>query len=416
MKILLRIIFIIVLAGLFKATLAQTNFKPGYIITLRNDTIHGFLDSRNDIRHSQVCTFKPIRKAPIEKYEPGQINGYRFENGKFYVSRSINYKNERKQIFLEYIVNGIADLYYYKDSNGQHFLIEKEDGKIYELTNDQKQVYIDGKAYLKKTNRYIGILKATFNDAFELHPEIENSRITHKSLTKILKNYHEIVCDDDACIIYEKKLPPVRVFTTPYISLNYSSLNFENHSRYSSYNFNNDVYPGIGLASSLFLPRLNERISLDGELEFSRIYFYSFNNELYGSSSKDINETHIGSNLLRGGFSVKYNYPKGRIRPVLSGGISAIYFIKPEFRRHNEIVFNNVVHVSEFNDVPAPNMLLSPVINLGVNYLLPQRKNLSIRIRYERNIDTSKFKMPDLYNESGALRLRTIGIAGGISF
>lgn len=113
--------------GVSHLVMAQSNFQQGFIITLKNDTIYGLVDSRVDQKQALLCSFKKDRKAPVEKYKPGEIYGYRFLNGKYYVSKQVKINGEDKMLFLEYVVNGIADLYFAKYKNRNSFYIQKED-------------------------------------------------------------------------------------------------------------------------------------------------------------------------------------------------------------------------------------------------------------------------------------------------
>jgi len=66
---------------------AQSNFKPGYLITNDNDTVYGFVDYRTDQMNAEMCRFRQANDDKTQIYSPEQINGYRFiEEGKFYVS------------------------------------------------------------------------------------------------------------------------------------------------------------------------------------------------------------------------------------------------------------------------------------------------------------------------------------------
>jgi hypothetical protein len=99
-------------------------------------------------------------------------------------------------------------LFYYRDSDGDHYLIETAGGRISELTNEERTVHIEGKGDMSvNSNKYIGPLKATLADCPQVRSEIDKSELTHKSLIKIVKDYHGYVCNGEKCIVYEKKLP-----------------------------------------------------------------------------------------------------------------------------------------------------------------------------------------------------------------
>lgn len=60
-------------------------------------------------RNSKICRFKENEMSPEVVFRPGEILGYRFNNGKYYVSKSLPFDNDRVP-FVEYVLDGIADL------------------------------------------------------------------------------------------------------------------------------------------------------------------------------------------------------------------------------------------------------------------------------------------------------------------
>lgn len=74
-------------------------FRNGYYITLENDTVYGLIDYRGEVRNSQTCVFKMSEVAEPEKFDPSEIQAYRFTDGKFYISKQINTVVIKKKLF-----------------------------------------------------------------------------------------------------------------------------------------------------------------------------------------------------------------------------------------------------------------------------------------------------------------------------
>src|SRR5690606_24112075 len=106
---------------------AQSDFRPGYVITNSFDTIQGFVDYRGEIRSMKVCTFKESMEAPSKEFLPGNIYGYRFNTGKFFVSKEINTKELNDTVFVEFLLKGISNLYYYAGGDYNAYFLESED-------------------------------------------------------------------------------------------------------------------------------------------------------------------------------------------------------------------------------------------------------------------------------------------------
>ena len=94
-----RSILTIVLLAIFATTtMAQTNPKPGYIITNNGDTIRGNIDFRTNEKLSKQCEFWANGGNEDTTYKPGDIEGFRFDNGG-------KYSEENSQITINTYVN-----------------------------------------------------------------------------------------------------------------------------------------------------------------------------------------------------------------------------------------------------------------------------------------------------------------------
>ena len=77
----------------------------------------------------------------------------------------------------------------------------------------------------------------------------------HNTLINLAKDYHNTVCKDESCIIYQKKVPSVRVnleLVLGMINYNGSLLN-ENASKV----FDDKGYLETGVIANFWLPREN---------------------------------------------------------------------------------------------------------------------------------------------------------------
>jgi hypothetical protein len=183
---------------------AQTDFRPGYVFTNSGDTLFGQIDYRGDLLMGSICKFKnPDNK--IVEYSPNDIAGYRFINSKYFVSKSVKTGNETKQVFLEYLIIGLVDIYYYKD-DGEHYLVDINHD-ICELKTIKTEEKIENQTYIKEKREYVGYLKILFNKSPSISKKVENLSLSQISLIKIANAYQKEVCPDQKCIIYEKKFP-----------------------------------------------------------------------------------------------------------------------------------------------------------------------------------------------------------------
>ena len=394
---------------------AQTDFRPGYYITNENDTIFGLIDYRGEIRNSKVCVYKKDAGSESSVFQPFEIDSYRFLGSKFYVSKMVPDGEDKNPIFLEYLVNGIANLYFFRDTYGPHYLIEKEGEVFAELTNDEKIVYIDNIQYLKSSNKHIGLLRATFSDCNDIYPEISHVKLEHESLIELTKNYHEFVCEDGAeCIVYEKKIPAVRVKVAPVIGLNISNIKFRNSNTvYSDMDFDMSLNWAVGLNINVTLPRSNEKISFIYGALIENNHYYS-NNVSTTNAADYYNEVNTHFFSFKNAFSLNYTYPKGKIRPIANiGGLLYLIFDQ-ETERISEVAGRSVVDTYIYNDINYNAINGGFTIGAGLNYYLQNSKTLFFLLAYDF---ITGFKLEDAEEQQKeAYNITTISLKAGVYF
>ena len=208
----------LVLVGILLSTIvvnAQTDFRPGYIIENSGDTLYGEIDYRGDILMNTICTFKSVENV-THKYSPYDIHSFRFIDSKYYISREVN----GIKVFLEYLINGEINIYYARDDTGDHYYLDKAGVKLTEIPYEEGVRKINNRKVYYETRRHYGLLKYYMQDAPEFQSQINKvKKPEHKSLIDLAEDYHNFVCEGEECIIYEKKLPLIKVDLEPVIGL-----------------------------------------------------------------------------------------------------------------------------------------------------------------------------------------------------
>lgn len=307
---------------------AQENFLPGYVITSKNDTLKGLINDLGYAKNSRSCNFKQNQDSEIKEYFPEDIKGYKFTDGSYYVSKKIRMNNQDQIVFLEFLVNGIADLYFLREEiNTDHFFIEKSDDQLFELTNTQEFVNKDGQIYTREKKEYIGFFKIAFENCPKIYPLLDELSLDKKSLINITKKYHDYVCDSAKCIIYEKHQAKTKVKLAPFVSMNTSNLKLaEKYSSQIGLNFSMSNYMLLGIQMSAYFPDVNDRLTFQFSEEVGKSNFYSTD---YSSEKIKFNTT-----ISRTRAGIKYSTLKGTLRPTAAAGIHTTFMF-------NEI--NNVI-------------------------------------------------------------------------
>lgn len=246
---------------------AQTDFRPGYVIEKSGDTLYGNIDYRGDLLMSSICKFKNTDNI-IHDYYPDDILAYRFIESKYYVSREVN----QRKVFLEYLIKGKVSIYYMRDEKGDHYYLDKDNVGLTEMPYEEGIKYIDDKEVFHESKIHIGLLNYYMQDAPEFQSRIQTiKKPEHKNLIRLAEDYHNSVCKDEKCIIYEKQLPPLKInleIVSGIVKIE-KVFGIRADSIYAP-GFVDKYYFQNGIIANFCLPRFDERWYFRTGLLFSR--------------------------------------------------------------------------------------------------------------------------------------------------
>lgn len=372
---------------------SQSDFRNGYIVKKNNDTISGLIDYRGNIANSKKCFFKDNITSEIQIFTPSDIKVYRFVDSKYYLSKSVSLNNEEKQLFLEYLINGIVDIYYYHDELGKHYLVDNGDGNLMELKNKEKEVIVNNKRYLGETKEYIRLLKSVFEESPAISKQVDNISLSHKSLIKVTHDFHKEIClDEEECIIYERKLSKAKIKYGLLIGVNAKSFSGtgqfdDTYYYFRDSQFGTSIYPSFGVFFKTNLPYLNERLFIQYEGTYSQMNFestYPTLDPVYNwtyTNNIEFTRSVLGNNIF-----LRYEFPQGKIRPTFQIGGFANFVLNTDYRRTLEVVdsFGETQNSDEFLVSPFKKFYAGINLGIGFNITAFNEKELFFELNYQR--------------------------------
>ncbi|MFV0538980.1 MAG: hypothetical protein ACK5M3_16680 [Dysgonomonas sp.] len=369
---------LIILLSLFFTLMicAQRNYREGYVLTSQNDTLRGWVDFRSDKQNSTICTFKSDPTGQEQEFHPKDIYGYRYLNdGKFYVSQEIEIDGIKKTVFLEFLLAGIENLYYYREGDVKYYILENMKGDfLYTSQEPERKIFTNNGDRYVKDLKYIGVLKYYFKDHPEIQKEVDQTQYNHESMIKLVKTYHDLVCtSDQLCTVFESKSIHDKYKTkiSVYIGYNHLSgykLNSENGVFFE--NKMDENYPVIGVQTSFYLPRISQLFSLDLDASFSTL------------KGEDIgrDKTYNISSLV-GFFKVGPGYTscKGRVRPTVQTGFTLLKIFDPaiEITDHESGTKDN--YLGEIKSTG-----LGFYLSAGIDFKTVRDSFLFIKVTYDK--------------------------------
>ncbi|MBS2098283.1 hypothetical protein [Carboxylicivirga linearis] len=386
-----RLLFFVLILVCAKINLlGQSDFRPGCIITHSLDTVHGMVDYRGDIRNMKVCSFKKQESEMVTEYLAKDIFGYRFDEGKFYISKYIESESVEDTVFVEFLLSGIRNLYYYKNHNFSAYYVDDGEGSLLELENNEVNIKRNGTSYIYDDQRYRGMLTYIFQDCPELKSDINKTNLSHKSLINITKKYHDYKCDDEVCIIYEKELPVFTIEVEPSIGYSLASLTFNDGYYFNEMDFTASHSAQLGVTLNMKLPKLNEKMSLAFSGLLNKDYFYATSSDEYWNNRVVNNYYHVHTFNLLTGMELRYTYPKGNVRPEIFAGGFINYLLDSEVKYEVENVISSTVSTKYAQLDVLEKSYQGLMGGIGLKYRLFTSLTVFNRLRYNHYINSEK--------------------------
>ena len=364
---------------------AQSNFRPGYIITHEKDTIAGLIDFRTYKMNAQFCKFKTAAGDNEKIYYPENIYGYRFTNdGKYYVSKEIEIEGKPEQVFLEFLIQGIISLYFYPGEESEYYFFQEESGKMIPVTKqDQKEVLRETvdkgrKVNLRvnlEDNRYKGIIRYIFKDSESVLKATDKMSFTQVEIIDLTKKYHAEMCKTgEECIEFTTKPDKyTKIKISVYAGIQSQTYKvvprYSNLSSLVASSLPPDICslaPEIGVQLNSSIPRWNKSISCQLDVSLA-----PFKNEQEDERRMRLKLAGLVASGKLGG---KYTYHKGLFRPVMEAGlmINCLFMSSNDYRDH-------YFEVNDF--VKSP--LYGFYAGIGLDYHLKKENALFFRIVYD---------------------------------
>jgi hypothetical protein len=367
-------------------TFGQKGFLPGYIITNDFDTLKGLINLNSNYENSRSCSFIGGDDQNPKTFSPDDIKGYRIENSRFYLAKDIKIDSIQRRVFLEYLVDGIVDLYYLKEPLEEYYFIEK-DARLITLSNEETIVKVmmeDAekpyeRTFIKNSDQYKRILTYLFQDSPALKERINNTSFAYKPLIKITKDYHNSVCDY-GCIDFTKSTEQ-GLFIEPSAGMINAWMGLRIKT---SDSFAHDLKPYYGLQLRIKPFKGYSRLNLLLGANYSSNSFQGDFNALYDDLFPIEYRIHTDYSLLRIPLGVDYSFTEGKLQPFISFVFNIIIILNPDYE---------VTRVDSGSKIETPFRTyqygLSP--GVGLKYIINKRFYLYQKNEFEYRIPSANF-------------------------
>ncbi|MFK5857259.1 MAG: outer membrane beta-barrel protein [Bacteroidota bacterium] len=395
MKSLLTPAIFVLLFALASISHAENKLFPGYIITLDNDTIVGYIDYKNwEINPSHVL-FKIIEDGKYVKYTPESILEFYAAN-EIYVSATVKieqspfktndltlspkFQFKTETVFLRAVILGEKELLYLKDSRGKDNFYIKQ-GAYYKWL--MYKIYLrneNGSKVLTYNNKYVGQLILYFQDCKGINPELSKTEYNFKSLKKAFEYYYSCT---DKIISYKPKKEKVVINFSVMAGVTMTSLKLGGDNApvyFTDGDFAMSTNITGGIALDIVLPRNSGRWSFNNELIINQ---YSTNGTYkdvtrenwHITTDIDLAFTYLKlNNMLRG------NFPINKMVLFVDLGFSNGFVISNTNHKTTTKVFYDDVDITNGEAIPDLRKHEQSLL-IGIGGKL---NKLAAELRYER--------------------------------
>ncbi|MGD2036077.1 MAG: hypothetical protein PVF73_13520, partial [Bacteroidales bacterium] len=312
-------------------------------------------------------------------------------------------------VFLEFLVDGISDLYYYKNDSKNCYFLDKDGYDMVELATEGEILLKDGngKDRITYDERYKGALKYYFSDCPEIYSDIDYASFDHGSFIKISRKYHEKVCPGEDCIVYTRNTK-MKVFFGPKLGLDYSMVGLETSSDYAR-----DLSVRYGIqfrfVPSIVFYRWNFIIGFG----YTSVSYddYLANNIIEDPYYPDIDDVwhiYLKHQTFFIPVKIQYTFPFNNIHAGIFAGYNNIFVINPDYMVERSYA-GNFYHPM---DVKYPNYLSGFMAGLIFNYEFENE----IRVFIETEYEFRKRVFDQVYFTDHYLYLHSFAVNFGMDF
>lgn len=319
------------------------------------------------IQNAKICKIQ--RGNEVITYTPEQIKEYGFEKGKTYMSKNISINNEQEIVFLERLIQGNVNLYFYKDNKGKRFYIETDSSRLIELLKKDKS---------NETIPFKDTLKIIFKDCESLHYALKYVAFNNISLSKSVIFLNK--CEP-------KPFPYKKLGIITGLDVSRPLNSMISNELLQNAEFNNDYSVIFGLF--IDLPILYSYYSIHPEIYFQKNAF-SYHSE----SENKINDVIINASNLNLPILFRYTYPSLLIRPYLNIGSNFSFNYRNENAIYEANISNDVIEINDVKEsIFFSEIQIGYIIGGGIQYKINSKNSIFLELRFIQQFASKKETM-----------------------
>lgn len=395
MKRIIYILFLLILCVLNSDLFAQ-EWSTGKIVTNQNDTLSGLIAVGEYEELHSHCYYKSGANVDKKIIDIRDLKQLIFDKGQVFETKKIKTNKRNETYLVEKLLTGIINLYSLTTIDS--IASRKSDSKELQLDNKyiNTVIYVAeitsqnnrlvelinpniSSSYINVKKRNIKILEAIFDQHPEMMNQISKTTYSRNDLILLFKKYHDLVCNDYACITYIQKKEKLKIQVTPYFCFeqnelrNLSNLLINTHepewTKYYKYQ------PAFQIVTSLDFIPFSKKMQINIGVKFAKT---NFTKELYMSEIFETYQYKTNSVQIMPTFSVSGTLFKLKIKPIFEFG-TYLSFLVGQNNAQYKLIGNNYVFQRNFS-YKSP--LWGLYAGVGKDFQIDKNHSIPVRIQY----------------------------------
>jgi hypothetical protein len=379
------------LLALSVSSLAQSDFRKGFIVTHDKDTVFGFADFHDGVKAFSSCNFKRTENGESQTYKPADILGYGFVDDRHFVTRSVPANGGAEEVFMEVMVEGPVTLFRLRET----FWVQKQGQDILELRKVEKEVYVDKRSYTKYVNEYIGTLNILLADCAALRDEIQDLEFRIRPLTKLIASYNS--CQQPEVKVQKAKKPWIKANAGIAVGMDASNLKIDAQNYFHSDGvvpYKQSVSMMGGITLDISSPRLSERFAFTSAVLYTQHSYHLSNAE---QQEPGIHYVTIDVKELKIPFGLRYTFAPKPVTPFFNVGMTTAIHLESSSTWLKQSVsgIGNVINFSDMGEIPTKKGQAGVWGGIGMLTRISEKFDASIELRYEYTNGIVDFELND---------------------
>ena len=388
MKKAIFVSFVLVLCGY--SMMAQSGFRPGFIIKNNGDTLNGLVFYGGNGKFEKSCLFKRFEIAQEVSYSPNQINAYGFRNGRYFESKTTG----RNKTFLECLVKGDVSVYivpgkyngmvYLQSEHTGLFKLAKGGNKLGEAGNFNN--YRDALAWmLNKTGNQEVSLSDLEYDATDIAAAVRESSSLSRNAARgfyLTPGVHYL---RDNSVMKEGSLMSAGL-TGGYQLVSITTPGNVHTQFFREAKFNTSYRPALGLYINSRFSRKSNLLSASLGLQFVTDSYYGYS-EYSDGIEKYRDDIDIDFSEIQAPFSLRLTFGKKGIHPFITAGGFMSFLIDQSYSRLSEAQRGESVYINYFEDFTLDNAF-GFIVGAGIQFELGKARLFSLEGGYSKGSQT----------------------------